>query len=262
MRYAAALLIMAAVSFQQVANAASPCFMEVELTDGSVVLGTAVSGELSFRNEFARFRMDIKKIQEIKVGGDAAHVVLTLHNGDLLTVSPEFQSVAIDTIIGRIDAKLVHVLAIDISPTATPGKGLRAEYHFSGDAKDSSGNRGHGKVHGAVLTQDRFGRDNEAYAFNGERQWIEVQNSVLSNALDGLTISVWVKPDDLTGKHKAVITKQPSGYCSSHPSPTTSNHGGLFDMQIKRKGLFATNGSPLAEASHIRTAQNRSSQGF
>jgi hypothetical protein len=51
--------------------------------------------------------------------------------------------------------------------------GLVAHYPFNGNANDESGNGNHGTVHGAKLTQDRFGNPNSAYYFDGiddERQ--------------------------------------------------------------------------------------------
>lgn len=40
-------------------------------------------------------------------------------------------------------------------------------FKMEGDAKDSSGNGNDGTVTGATLTEDRFGRPNEAYGFGG-----------------------------------------------------------------------------------------------
>ena len=62
-------------------------------------------------------------------------------------------------------------------------EGLVAYYTFEGDARDLSGNGHHGIVHGASLTQDRFGNADGAYAFGGNdsENWIEVPGQVLVN---------------------------------------------------------------------------------
>ena len=52
--------------------------------------------------------------------------------------------------------------------------GLVAEYLFDGSARDTSGHGRHGVVHGATLTDDRFGRAGRAYRFNGSADFVEV----------------------------------------------------------------------------------------
>ena len=51
---------------------------------------------------------------------------------------------------------------------ATLNTGLMAYYPFSGNAGDSSGNRLHGIVNGATLSNDRFGKSSSAYSFDGK----------------------------------------------------------------------------------------------
>ena len=46
-------------------------------------------------------------------------------------------------------------------------KGLVAYYPFNGNAEDESGNGNDGEVKGATLTDDRHGKLNSAYQFNG-----------------------------------------------------------------------------------------------
>jgi hypothetical protein len=69
--------------------------------------------------------------------------------------------------------------------------GLVAHYPFNGNANDESGNGNHGTVHGAKLTQDRFGNPNSAYYFDG-KSWISVRDSRHIRFYDSFTISAWV----------------------------------------------------------------------
>jgi hypothetical protein len=71
-------------------------------------------------------------------------------------------------------------------------QGLVAYYPFNGNANDASGNGNNGIVNGATLTADRFGNANRAYNFDGNAQYISVQNSVTLSPLN-LTISVWYR---------------------------------------------------------------------
>ena len=52
-------------------------------------------------------------------------------------------------------------------------KGLVAYYPFDGNAKDYSGAGNHGVIDRAVLTADRFGKENSAFHFDGEKATIE-----------------------------------------------------------------------------------------
>jgi hypothetical protein len=56
--------------------------------------------------------------------------------------------------------------------------GLVAYYPFNGNANDKSGNGNHGTVHGATLTEDRFGNADSAYNFDGVYDYIEIKNTV------------------------------------------------------------------------------------
>lgn len=54
--------------------------------------------------------------------------------------------------------------------------GLVASYPFNGNAIDESGNGNDGTVYGAVLTADRFGNPDSAYAFVGVNDYIDVSS--------------------------------------------------------------------------------------
>lgn len=72
--------------------------------------------------------------------------------------------------------------------------GLVAQYDFSGNANDVSGNGNNGTVNGATLVADRFGNSNNAYSFDGINNYIEVANSSsLQFASNLQTVSFWMK---------------------------------------------------------------------
>jgi hypothetical protein len=112
--------------------------------------------------------------------------------------------------------------------------GLIAYYPFNGNANDVSGNANHGMVHGATLVADRCGNPDRAYFFNrANADWIEVPHNAIQNTPvnAGLTLSLWIHPNDASPT-QALITKQPSGSCALFHGQTTSNHGGLFDVEL------------------------------
>lgn len=74
-------------------------------------------------------------------------------------------------------------------PSYVPTNELAAWYSFSGNANDGSGHGQNGTVNGAILTTDRFGKQNSAYSFS-TNQKITVANSGGNNYYP-MTISLW-----------------------------------------------------------------------
>ncbi len=72
-------------------------------------------------------------------------------------------------------------------------EGLVAHYPFEGNANDVSENGHHGTVHGATLTEDRFGNPNSAYRFDGQDDYITITDNPTIRLNDSFTIAAWVK---------------------------------------------------------------------
>jgi hypothetical protein len=92
-----------------------------------------------------------------------------------------------------------------VGPETNLSKGLIAYYPFSGDATDASGNGNDGTVNGATLTEDRFGRADKSYSFNGIDNWIDLGNKSALKIQFPITISVWVKNKILYTYDKALF---------------------------------------------------------
>jgi hypothetical protein len=74
---------------------------------------------------------------------------------------------------------------------ATLDDGLEAFYPFNGNANDETGNGYDGNVHGATLTDDRFGNDSCAYSFDGYTTYIDIGTSLDFPCSENYAISVW-----------------------------------------------------------------------
>ena len=77
-------------------------------------------------------------------------------------------------------------------------KGLVGKWSFDANSRnttdtyDSSGYYNHGKILGAVLTNE--GRFKEGYKFDGSNDYIDIGNDLsLKNMTDGVTVSAWAK---------------------------------------------------------------------
>ncbi len=121
---------------------------------------------------------------------------------------------------------------IAVNNSSIPRNGLVAEYLFSGNANDTSGNGNNGTVNGATLTTDRLGNANKAYDFNsGNEDYIDCGNGSCLNFDNQITVSIWMYPnaygvrligksdndlsagwliDLLNGNQKLKVTIQPS----------------------------------------------------
>jgi hypothetical protein len=84
-------------------------------------------------------------------------------------------------------------------PATNIMSGLVAYYPFNGSAKDESGNGNHGGVSGATVATDRFGRSQQAYAFDGSNDFISVPYSSSYRPSGKLTIAVWMRVTSTTG---------------------------------------------------------------
>jgi hypothetical protein len=69
-----------------------------------------------------------------------------------------------------------------------------AVYLFNGNANDKSVNGNDGIVHGATLTEDRFGNPNSAYEFDGIDDYIDIGSSSILKPDFPISLSLWVKP--------------------------------------------------------------------
>jgi hypothetical protein len=78
--------------------------------------------------------------------------------------------------------------------------GLAGYYPFTGNANDSSGNNINGIVTGAQLANDRKGRTNCAYSFNGTNQYITIpDNNSVNDFTTQLSISIWLNYNGFPG---------------------------------------------------------------
>jgi hypothetical protein len=97
-------------------------------------------------------------------------------------------------------------------PSYMPTNGLVGWWPFNGNANDESGNGNNGTVNGAMLTNDRFGNNQQAFEF--QNQNIDIQNFNVNYS--NITISFWIKPN-ITNQIQRIVTHNwPSGSFSTN----------------------------------------------
>jgi hypothetical protein len=80
--------------------------------------------------------------------------------------------------------------AFGLGLNAQLSSGLVAHYPFTGNANDATDNNHDATFNTGILTTDRFGNANSAYAFNGSN-WIEVPHAEDLDLYGDKTISAW-----------------------------------------------------------------------
>ena len=83
------------------------------------------------------------------------------------------------------------------TPSYLPTNGLVGWWPFSGNAIDSSGAGNNGTAVNTILANDRFGKANSAYSYNGVNSRIDIPDAT-SLRCRKITISVWVFNNNIT----------------------------------------------------------------
>ncbi|MDB4810388.1 LamG domain-containing protein [bacterium] len=117
---------------------------------------------------------------------------------------------------GRLYKTLLSFMNKELAPPAKfMSLGLVAYYPFNGSASDESINNNHAIVNGPILINDRHGRSESAYFFDGENDLIQIRNSSHINFTSEMTISFWLKPNSSWGPSwsgtSGIISKLPRG---------------------------------------------------
>jgi hypothetical protein len=121
--------------------------------------------------------------------------------------------------------------------------GLVAEYLFSGNPQDTSGNGLHGTIAGATLTSDRYGSSNSAYSFSGSR--ITIADNILLEAEAVSSVSVWFSSTS-TSDQQSILSKYRSdtpgedGWIVRTTTSWFKTNAGVAVPQVTKPG-FATN---------------------
>jgi len=136
--------------------------------------------------------------------------------------------------------------SFDVSTLSEIASELVAYFPFNGNANDESGNVNHGTVNGAVLTTDRFGNLNKAYSFDGDNDFIEIQDDDSLDLIDSFTICAWVKPDSI--QDNAAIVAKHQGSNNNDGSWELSKSGdhftfGCFDFNRYYQSNYTFAGS-------------------
>ncbi len=140
------------------------------------------------------------------------------------------------------------------------GQDTVAYYPFSGNALDQSGFGNDATICGALLTQDRFGIANNAFAFDGVQSFLLSENAAQLQSSATTSVSFWVNVSSLPAQGEVFLMSfggwQERWKISlpGHGKPvwTTNHENGISDMDSGD----STNALIIGEWAHVVTVHD------
>jgi hypothetical protein len=128
-------------------------------------------------------------------------------------------------------------------PNYLPTNGLVGWYPFNGNANDESGLGTNGVINSALLSNDRFGNNNEAFYFNGTTSNIDLGiNPSINSILNDFSLSYWIKSEVNGGTIFANYSSQ--GGSSWRIAAKINSNGTIGTGYLINPNWQSTNSSP------------------
>jgi parvulin-like peptidyl-prolyl isomerase len=96
----------------------SPLCFVVALTDGSKVVGTPLTSSVPVETAYAALDISLTNISEMAMGAEDKKAILTLMNGDILSVSVDMDALPLKTLLGDLSIRLQHIQRVKRYPDA------------------------------------------------------------------------------------------------------------------------------------------------
>ncbi len=187
------------------ANTNPPPRLTVDLRDGSRVVGQSVEKNFKFHSALlGDLKLEVKDIRSVEcVSSNSAK--LTTVSGDNLTVWFVDCGFAVKTSFGKVELAVDSIRKFTVSAVGGAGaqrRGLVALWSGEDNGSDSAGNND------LELTDLAFadGKVGRAFSLNGFSSCMKLADTPGLNpgTGDGLTISAWIKPNNVSGFHPII----------------------------------------------------------
>ncbi len=101
----------------------APLRMELDLVDGSRVVGTPDIAAVPLRTSFADISVPLSAVATARIDGDRDTSVFTFKNGDRLQGAVALDKIALETLFGNVSIKIEHIRSLRVM---APGGSLPA----------------------------------------------------------------------------------------------------------------------------------------
>lgn len=186
----------------------------IELSDGSRITGVPAVDRLKITTGYGEMVVLLSRLRTFAFDPATRTAVIGLQNDDHLEGKVADTEITLNTIVGPVVVPMSHVRQIRSGPSNEQmPDGLVLHYSFDTDeggrVTDSSGERNHGKVHGAKFTSQ--GKIFGAMSFSGDGDAVIVGNPD-SLHLQNFTIMAWIKRGALDKVSKTTEYGEIFGY--------------------------------------------------
>jgi hypothetical protein len=184
----------------------------IELQDGSRIIGQSSDDPFQFYSEvLGEMKLPLERIRSIECQPKTNSVQLATANGDTLTAQFVTKVVRVETAFGSIKLPVNLIRHLTVSPAGKLGQirpGLVALWAGEGDGNDSAGGNPATLVGDVSFAEGKVG---QAFSLNGFNSCLRIPFNLWLNVgeSDGLTITAWIKPSNVSGFH-SIIEWNPS----------------------------------------------------
>ena len=192
--------------------------LKVQLRDGSCVKGIMSENRLSLHSPLlGDINLAWSKIYSAKYDDDGM-VLLTMTNGDTLTVSILRNQLNLEASFGRINLPMTQIRHIEVQPLIKTGllpTGLVAMWP-GGDASGQGSSNNTLLVNQATLGAGKIGK---GFVLDGNGAGVKIANDDTNLYLQNFTFLAWIKrasPSVVSygsGGNGVILSCSPGGYC-------------------------------------------------
>jgi len=189
--------------------------LNLDLTDGSQILGKPEIDTLVLATDYAEMKIALKLVQTVEFQEDHTSVAVSLNNGDSLRGKLKADEIRMDTLFGKVKiaSRLITRLEViydggdDIAGTKDMVLYFPFDRDEGGTVTDKSRQGNNGTVKAAKWVKDE--RRGGAYEFDGSGSMITVADAASLRISTGITVAAWIKTSSQTpqGTFRSIIMK-------------------------------------------------------
>ena len=150
------------------------------------------------------------------------------------------QSIELEFVLSNPGNTDTIVNAVYIDASSKSPNNLIGKWDLDGNAQDSSGHGHHGQVLNATPTIDRFGNPNQAYAFDGDGDYIEITHADTLNTLP-ISVSVWFNASE-KNERGGIISKYIAAHWNGWQIATYNNRMKPWYLRNHYHGVIGEHG--------------------
>lgn len=193
-----------------------PPQLQLDLTDGSRLLGFTSVTSVVVRTSFATVHVPLSQIRDLQMQRDRENAVLRLHNGDQLSGVPGIEAIPLATLFGDHAVGIRHISRITFRATrglpSDLAEFLVLHYAFDRDEEhcvtDLSSKGNNGTRIGPQFTPN--GKSGGGLYFDGVDDYVAAGNPPSLQLTTNFTLAAWIWPER-TQDSFGIITKSHGG---------------------------------------------------